>query len=302
MAAERKLDASDRKATMAEIGRDLPGTNEQLHSYLDWSNEIGRYLRELNRQLEYYRSEKDLLVESATTAWLTSIDLSNIVIPKFQQFKNQTEGLNENLLSHLHVAYRAMNQALEAISKTQTMEELDGEIGCYFAAAKRIFSESERVAEIVCSVLSARSHYSQLDNLDAGRKGNVMPTEISGIDPNKETEESDSSSQEENGVEEKPDPPKPDGPVDGYRWRHNGVILNDIFPPSAWRLVNYLFKADDQTATFSDMADQVLCDSNKELDRTNCRNYRTAANKYFSENSIPLQVSLKANKAILHNI
>jgi hypothetical protein len=97
-------------------------------------------------------------------------------------------------------------------------------------------------------------------------------------------------------------PSDPDGPVDGFRWRQNGEVLDDTMQPMPWRLVKYLFDAKDNTATFSDLSPVVGDDHEYILDQSNAKGHQTKANKYFVDHGIPLTVRIKADKIILEKI
>ncbi len=90
-----------------------------------------------------------------------------------------------------------------------------------------------------------------------------------------------------------PNPPEADGPVDGSRWRHNGVLIQDKMAKGAWRLANHLFHCPDNSADYAMLA-PIVSDDHSEtlLDYSNCRGHRDRANVYFQRHSIPWRVDL----------
>lgn len=95
------------------------------------------------------------------------------------------------------------------------------------------------------------------------------------------------------------DPPQPDGPVDGFRWRHNGELIKDTMAPKAWRLANHLFHTNNRTAPYQDLA-PIVADDHAEtlLDFSNCRGHRDRANTFFKKNEIPLTISLRGQPTL----
>lgn len=91
-----------------------------------------------------------------------------------------------------------------------------------------------------------------------------------------------------------------DGPVDGFRWRHNGVVIQEKLSPMAWRLVNHLFSCGANAADYAALA-PIVNDDHEEamLDYSNCRGLRDSANKYFRQHVIPWKVSLQGKPTLI---
>lgn len=96
-----------------------------------------------------------------------------------------------------------------------------------------------------------------------------------------------------------PPPPDPDGPVDGFRWRRNGVVIQDKMPPMAWRLANHLFHCSGNAADYAALA-PIINDDHSEtmLDYSNCRGHRDKANVYFRCHGIPWELSLRGKPTL----
>lgn len=95
-------------------------------------------------------------------------------------------------------------------------------------------------------------------------------------------------------------PPEPDGPVDGFRWRHNSELINDTMAEGAWRLASYLYHAPDHAADYATLA-PVVADDHSEtlLDYSNCRGHRHRANIYFKRHGIPWHVELQGKPKLV---
>ena len=91
-----------------------------------------------------------------------------------------------------------------------------------------------------------------------------------------------------------------DGPVDGFRWRHNGEVIQDKMAPGAWRLANHLFLSEDRTASYVELA-PIVADDHAEnfLDASNCRGHQTKANKFFKDHDVLLEISLRGQPTLL---
>jgi hypothetical protein len=92
----------------------------------------------------------------------------------------------------------------------------------------------------------------------------------------------------------------PDGPVDGFRWRHHGQVIQEMMPPGAWRLANHLFQSPDHTADYATLA-PIVADDHAEsmLDSTTCRGHRDRANQYFRRHGISWEISLRGQPTLI---
>ncbi len=90
-----------------------------------------------------------------------------------------------------------------------------------------------------------------------------------------------------------------DGPVVGERWRLDGAIIQETLAPMAWRLVNHLFHATDNSASYEELA-PIVADDHAEsiLDSSTCRGHRDKANEYFRRHDIPWKVSLRGQPTL----
>jgi hypothetical protein len=93
--------------------------------------------------------------------------------------------------------------------------------------------------------------------------------------------------------------PLPDGPVEGYRWRHLGEIITEEMQPAAWRLASALWAKPDRSSPFDDLIEPVYQDPEHLADSDAFGSLRRAANGYFRLHGIPLQVTLKRGVASL---
>ncbi len=85
----------------------------------------------------------------------------------------------------------------------------------------------------------------------------------------------------------------PDGPVEGYRWRHNGRVVEVTLQPKAWKLVHFLWHLRTGTANIFDLAQPIYGDPNHEVTENAISSLRKRANIYFENHDIPLLVSVK---------
>ena len=95
-----------------------------------------------------------------------------------------------------------------------------------------------------------------------------------------------------------------DGPIDGYRWLHNGTRFGVDTPmqPAAWRMVAELSKREGASAPFDDLIEPVYSDRNHIADAIAFGSLRRAANEFFDTNEIPLKVSIKSGVVTLNTL
>lgn len=84
-----------------------------------------------------------------------------------------------------------------------------------------------------------------------------------------------------------------DGPVEGYRWRHNGKVIDDEIQPKAWKLVAFLFSKANRTARFNELGEPVYDDRNHVPTDHAVGSWRKAANRFFTKHILPYEVSIK---------
>lgn len=85
-----------------------------------------------------------------------------------------------------------------------------------------------------------------------------------------------------------------DGPVKGYCWRFNGLVVSG-FQPAAWKMVDHLWNTENRCASFEDLKGPVYDDTEHLADSNNFGSLRRAANKFFEQHEIPLRASVKKN-------
>jgi hypothetical protein len=87
--------------------------------------------------------------------------------------------------------------------------------------------------------------------------------------------------------------PAADGPVEGYRWCHNGKVTSDTLQPKAWKMAEFLWTKPTHTADFNDLALPVYDKHSHSVTEDAIGSFRKQANSFFSQNRIPLLVSIK---------
>jgi len=84
-----------------------------------------------------------------------------------------------------------------------------------------------------------------------------------------------------------------DGPVEGYRWCHNGDVTCGAMQPKAWKMANFLWTKRSHTAYFDDLAQPVYEEHSHPITESAIGSLRKQANSFFAMHSIPLLVSIK---------
>lgn len=82
------------------------------------------------------------------------------------------------------------------------------------------------------------------------------------------------------------------GPVDSYKWRHAGLVTEDMLQQKAWLMCKFLWRQLDRVATFDELKTPVYQDREHPAGRDSFGSLRRAANNYFKSHSIPLKVSV----------
>lgn len=94
--------------------------------------------------------------------------------------------------------------------------------------------------------------------------------------------------------------PRPvDGPVGGYRWRHNGEVSEDSMRRTAWKLASLLYEKMPDMVDFRDLAEPVFGDREEPVDRNQVGTHRKFANKFFEDHGVPFRVRTSEQKAYM---
>ena len=87
--------------------------------------------------------------------------------------------------------------------------------------------------------------------------------------------------------------PEHDGPVEGYRWRHNGTVTRGTMPPKAWKMVRFLWNKLSRTAEFDELALPVYDSHGHAPSEDAIGSLRKQANSFFVKHDVLLVVSIK---------
>lgn len=112
--------------------------------------------------------------------------------------------------------------------------------------------------------------------------------------------------QEESGPAETPTlpidgPTDPDGPCGLREFRYQGRVYpnrpgDPELKPTAWRLVNCLWDAKDQTADFDELAEPVWDDHDGTVTTDRVAAARREANHFFKAHCLPFRITVAAGK------
>ncbi|MBA4107442.1 MAG: hypothetical protein C0485_17030 [Pirellula sp.] len=93
----------------------------------------------------------------------------------------------------------------------------------------------------------------------------------------------------------------PDGPYLGFRWRHNGKVIDCKMVTRAWNLADFLWRKHGQAASYADCAEPVFGEREMYVDDDKIGYPRKFANKYFEAEGIPLIIRTKTGHALLES-
>lgn len=91
----------------------------------------------------------------------------------------------------------------------------------------------------------------------------------------------------------------PDGPFGVYQWRLNAQVLDEQMQAAPWRLVNYLWKQEHNSASFDELKQPVYADEHHVADESTFGALRSKVNAYFKRHNVPYCVSIKKGMVLL---
>lgn len=90
-----------------------------------------------------------------------------------------------------------------------------------------------------------------------------------------------------------------DGPCAPYTWRKNGVALTQFkMPPTAWLLVEYLWRKKEQWVTVDELAEPVFGDHEAYVDAIKLQNHTTRANNFFRKTQLNWSVTTQSSTGL----